>query len=89
MLLLQKMETDIREIRHGMGSLRTAFIRNDLGDPDFEGHRQAHIGMVKKREAGERAKEAGTLKVIGIVIAAVAAIFVSGLNVHIQKMMGG
>ena len=89
MALLQKMESDIREIKHGMGTVRTSFVRNDLGEPDYEGHRQAHIGMIKKHEAGERVKEASTLKVVGIVIAAVAAIFMSGMSVHIQKLLGG
>ena len=87
--LLQKMEGDIREIKHGMGSMRTAFVRNDLGDPDYEGHRQAHISMIKKHDAGERVKETATLKVVGIVVTAVVAIFASGLSVHIQKLFGG
>lgn len=89
MALLQKMEGDIQEIKHGMGSIRTGFVRNDLGEPDYEGHRQAHIGMIKKHDAGERVKEAATLKIVGIVLTAIVAIFASGLSVHIQKMFGG
>ena len=84
--LLQKMEGDIREIKHGMGTMRTAFVRNDLGDPDFEGHRQAHITMIKKHATAERIKEATTLKIVGIVLAAIIAIFASGLSIHIQKL---
>lgn len=87
--MLQKIEGDIRDIKHGMGTIRTAFVRNDLNDPDYEGHRQAHIAMMKKAEFGEKAKEAGTLKVVGIVAAAVAGIFMTGLSVHIQKLFGG
>lgn len=87
--LLQKMEGDIREIKHGMGTFRTAFIRNDLGEPDYEGHRQAHLGMVKKHETIDRMKDAGTLKVVGIVVTIVAGIFMSGLGVHLNKLFGG
>ena len=89
MELLRKMEGDIRDIKHGMGTIRTAFVRNDLGDPDYEGHRQAHIQMIERHKFGEKAKEAGTLKVVGIVAAAVAGIFMTGLSVHIQKLFGG
>ena len=89
MALLQKMEQDIREIKHGMGSIRTGFVRNDLGEPDYEGHRQAHLAMIRKSETGERMKEGATMKVVGIVIVAITAIFASGLSVHIQKLFGG
>ena len=72
-----------------MGTIRTAFVRNDLGQPDYEGHRQAHLGMVKKAEEIDKIKTAGTVKVVGIVVAAVAAIFATGLSTHIQKLFGG
>ncbi len=86
---LKRVEEDLRDIKHGMGTIRTAFVRNDLGQPDYEGHRQAHLGMIKKAEEIDQIKTAGTLKVVGIVAAAVAAIFMTGLSTHIQKLFGG
>jgi hypothetical protein len=45
--------------------------------------------MVKKAEEIDQIKSAGTMKVVGIVAAAVAAIFMTGLSTHIQKLFGG
>jgi hypothetical protein len=87
--IMQKMQIDIRDIRHGMGTVRTAFVRNDLGDPDYEGHRQAHIAMIKKHESVDRIKETSTAKIVGLVLGAIVLVFMSGLGVHIQKIIGG
>jgi hypothetical protein len=86
---LQRIEGELRDMRHGIGTIRTAFVRNDLGQPDYEGHRQAHLGMLKKAEEIDQIKRAGTLKIVGIVAAVVVAIFMTGLGAHLQKLVGG
>lgn len=87
--MLKKIEGELRDIRHGMGIIRTAFVRNDLGDPDYEGHRQAHIAAIKKAEQLDGLKMAGTMKVVGAVAGAVVLIFATGLSGYITKMVGG
>ena len=86
---LKHLHEDMREIKHGMGTIRTAFVRNDLGDPDYEGHRQAHLSAIQKDKNLDQLKWAGVLKVIGIVTAAIVAVFVTGLSTHLQKLFGG
>lgn len=86
---LQRIEGELRDMRHGMGTIRTAFVRNDLGQPDYEGHRQAHLGMIKRAEEIDKIKSASTLKVVGIVVGAVVLVFTSGLSAHLQKLVGG
>jgi hypothetical protein len=86
---LQRIEGELRDMRHGMGTIRTAFVRNDFGQPDYEGHRQAHLGMIRKAEEIDQIKTAGTLKVVGIVVAVIVAIFMTGLGTHLQKLVGG
>lgn len=85
---LRKLHEDMRELTQGMGTIRTAFVRNDLGDPDFEGHRQAHLSAIQKDKNLDQLKMAGVLKVVGIVAAAIVAVFVSGMSVHLQKLFG-
>jgi hypothetical protein len=63
---MQRMQEDLRDIKHGMGTIRTAFVRNDLGLPDYEGHRQAHLGMVRKAEEIDKIKTARGEKVTDI-----------------------
>ena len=86
---LQRIEGELRDMRHGMGTIRTAFVRNDLGQPDYEGHRQAHLGMIKRAEEIDKIKSAGTMKVVGIVLGAIVLVFMTGLGTHLQKLVGG
>jgi len=87
--VLQQVQSDIRDIKHGMGTIRTAFVRNDLGDPDYEGHRQAHLSMIRRADEVDKLKMAGTVKLVGIVVGAVVLVFMTGLGTHLQKMIGG
>lgn len=87
--LLDKMSSDIRDIKHGLGTIRTAFVRNDLGDPDFEGHRQEHIAIKARHTQIESIKTAGTLKILGIIGVAALAVFGTGLSAHFTKAVQG
>lgn len=86
--VMKKMQEDIRDIKHGMGTIRTAFVRNDLGDPDYEGHRQAHLSAIRKDKEIDQLKMAGAVKFIGAVMGVVGLIFVSGLGSQLQKILG-
>jgi len=88
MEVLKKIDSDIRDIKHGMGTIRTAFVRNDLGDPDYEGHRQAHLSAIRKDKEIDQLKMAGAVKFVGAVMGVVGLIFATGLGAQIQKWVG-
>lgn len=85
---IQQMQSDLRDIKQGMGTVRTAFVRNDLGEPDYEGHRQAHLKTIDRDKLIDSAKTAGTLKIVGIVVGGVTIVFMSGLANHLHKIVG-
>lgn len=87
--ILDKMSSDIRDIKHGLGTIRTAFVRNDLGDPDFEGHRQEHIAIKNRHTQIESIKTAGTLKILGIIGVLALAVFGTGLSTHFTRAVQG
>lgn len=89
MVLLQKIEQDIRDIKHGMGTIRTGFVRNDLGEPDYEGHRQAHLAMIEKSKLGEKAKETVALKLIGWLAAFLGGALLIGIGPALSRLVGG
>ncbi len=88
MAALIALKEELREFKHSMGSLKTAFPRNDLGEPDFDGHRMDHVVRMKRDQTFEGLKLSVALKITGIVISALALIFMSGLSVHLQKLVG-
>ena len=85
---MQKMQEDLRDIKHGMGTIRTAFVRNDLGDPDYEGHRQDHLARLQKTKEIDQLKMAGAVKFVGAVAAVTVTIFATGISAHLQKLFG-
>lgn len=78
--ILQKLtEIQQRQLDHS-----TAFLVNDLGKPDYEGHRQAHKAMVRAAEALDGYKTDATKKVIGIVLGVVGTLLALGVMNWIQ-----
>lgn len=85
---LQQVQSDLRDIKHGMGTIRTAFVRNDLLEPDYEGHRQAHLKMIERDKLIDTAKNTGTLKMVSVIVGGIVIVFMSGLGVQLQKLLG-
>ncbi len=46
-----------------------AFVLNDIGEPDFDGHRKAHTHMIESEKILKEYKTEATKKVIGWVVA--------------------
>ena len=84
-LAIQREVTSVRTL---LGHIDDAFITNDIGKKDYEGHRLDHLYRKKRTESFENAKLAGTFKVIGIVIVTLFGVFTTGLSVHLQKLLG-
>ena len=53
------------------------FVVNDLGEPDFDGHRKAHIQMIEAEKILKSYKTEATKKVIGWVVAALLGLSTS------------
>lgn len=59
-------------------AMATAFIRDDLGGPDYSGHRAAHI---EQKDASKRIadlKHSGAKKIIDLVLVFLIGVFASG-----------
>ncbi len=55
-----------------------AFVKDDLGQPDYHGHRKAHLQMIKDTEVVAGYKQDATKRIIGFVIAAVLGMLAAG-----------
>ena len=77
---LTSIERRLDGIEHGMDATASAFVVNDIGRPDFDGHRKSHLQMLKTAAQMDSYKNEGAKKVIAIVVLALAGIFVLGLT---------
>lgn len=82
------LQREISTVRTLLGHIDDAFITNDIGKKDYEGHRLDHLHRKKRTESFENAKLTGTFKVISIVLVTLFGVFTTGLSVHLQKLIG-
>ena len=73
------MKQRIASVERKQAEMTTAFLLNDLGAPDFDGHRKDHLAIRNASEVMARYKIGATEKLIGIVILAVLALLNTGL----------
>lgn len=62
------------ETRDHLVRIDSAFVRDDLQQPDYGGHRKAHLGMIANANTLEKFKMDAAMKVFGLL-----AVFLLGL----------
>ena len=85
---IQDLNARVSAIEHKSARTVEAFVKNDLGVPDYDGHRKAHIEMIEqakvvsgyKRTLTQRILD-GWLAVAGLLLGAGA---IDWLRVHIK-----
>lgn len=65
-------------IEHRHGYVSSAFPQNDLGKPDYDGHRKAHIQLVEDSKVVQSYKSEVTKTILSIVAGALLAMVASG-----------
>lgn len=65
---LEEMQHTIKAIDHKLdrhiGSVHRAFPRNDLEEPDFDGHRAYHVGKIAERRRVDDYKQSITSRIL-------------------------
>jgi len=64
--------------------IEKAFIKNDLGEPDYDGHRKQHLAIADAEKILQSYKNEATKKVIGWVVALFLGIMSSGLIIWVK-----
>lgn len=62
-----------------------AFVKDDLGHPDYHGHRKAHLQMIKDADVVSGYKQDATKKIIGIVITVMLTLLAAGFIESLKK----
>ena len=58
--------------------IKSAFVLNDLNQPDFEGHRTAHKKLIAAAEVMDKYKQTFVVKLIGVVAVFLLGVIASG-----------
>ena len=85
---IESVHARLSIIEHSHSSMREAFIQNDLGKPDYDGHRRGHKQLVKEAEVVEGYQIDATKKVVGVVVLGAITLLLTGalewLKAHIR-----
>ena len=65
----------LQVVEHSHTRMKEAFIKNDLGLPDYDGHRTDHKVRTEEAKVVDGYKRDATKRIIDIVIGAAAVIF--------------
>lgn len=77
--LVQGMNDRVSTLEHRYGYIISAFPKNDLGKPDFDGHRKDHLQIRKDGEVVESYKEGATKTVLNWAVVGLGTVFLAGL----------
>lgn len=76
---LDHVEDKVNSIILKIDQLTTAFTNNDLGKPDFDGHRKEHLTMAVTKKTFEGYKEDSAKKILGIAITIIGFLLLGGI----------
>ena len=72
------MRTRIATLERENTLIKSAFVLNDLNLPDYEGHRKAHIQLIKAADTMDKYKQGVVSKVIGVAVVFLLGVIASG-----------
>ena len=77
------------ELYSSFTAMSKAFPKNDLGDPDFDGHRKDHLGRREYDKVLNEYKVDVTKKVIWVALGLIGVLLASGFTEHLKRVVGG
>ena len=69
----------LQKLEHSHGRMQEAFVKNDLGLPDFDGHRTDHKVRIEESKVVDGYKRDATKRFIDLLIGGGVAVFLLGL----------
>ena len=77
--LVQDVNSRLSAMEHRHGYVSSAFPKNDLDKPDYDGHRKAHLQLIEDSKVVAGYKVGVTKTVLTIIATAVCTLVGSGL----------
>jgi len=84
--------TKLTEVERGMttnrDAIKRAFVQNDLGEPDLDGHRMAHRKQIEESNRIEAVKSEMTKKFLAWLAVVLGGFLVTGLGSQAKVFLG-
>lgn len=78
----------VQQLEAAQERVREAFVINDLGLPDYDGHRSSHKRMSEEAKVLEGYKRDATKKIVGLILAGLLTLSSLGLIEWIKIKLG-
>jgi len=75
---VDKLDARVQTLEHSCSRMREGFPKNDLGNPDYDGHRVAHVSSIEKAKVVQGYQRDMTKKVLEWLLVAVAVLIGQG-----------
>lgn len=75
---LEAMEARVQALEIGVSRMREAFVKNDLGVPDYDGHRVAHFNEIERSKVVDGYKRDLTKRILEWMLVAVSVLIGQG-----------
>ncbi len=79
LMLLREVLGRLEDLERSRNEIGSAFVRNDLSKADFDGHRRAHLELIKTAALMDGYKHKATETVMTWVVRGALALILAGL----------
>lgn len=86
---VQQLNVRLGRVETELVNIKSAFIRNDLGEPDYESHRKDIVEKARNVVAMDSYKQEATRKIVGWLVAAILTLMGYGLIPYLRSITGG
>ncbi len=83
--LLRGILSRLEEVERCQTEFKTAFLINDLGKPDYEGHRGGHRKLVEAEKSVQDYKHGATKVVLNWAIGIMLGVALSGFGLWVKE----
>ncbi len=88
MKAIKDLEDSVKDLSSKFGDMQDAFLDNDIGKKDYDGHRRDHAIRRDNAKHFAQLKLAGAMRVVGAAAVFAIAIFGTGFSAYMQKFLG-
>lgn len=75
---IEKLNSRVDTLEHSCSRMREGFPKNDLGNPDYDGHRVAHVNSIERSKVVSGYQRDMTKKVLEWILVAVGVLIGQG-----------
>lgn len=82
---IKDMNDRVSVMEHRHGYVSSAFPQNDLGKPDYDGHRRSHLQIIEEQKVVQGYKGEVTKTILTAIAGGFIALLSSGLVAFLSK----